>query len=1156
MNIDRLIDRIEKALREESTTDPVYHALAKEYAKYRTQIDERLEHCVTLIRSGKDFAARELAEQPPDVLTLMEKLSFSNDGKWRSVCEEKGLYVGPNWADEHVDLLNGLYDKEITEDSPLFREYRTAARSRDEEKTFKILKMILKANPDHASAKRHFGQLSVKIQENKIRELDSLVQAGREAEFLDLILDIEETDWVVPPKGDQWENALAVRVGVERRNAKLRLEEILVELASFRSADDWKGSLALVGEFFNLAQEHGLEGELDADDINVYNEYKEWAEELADEAKAERELEGMVSNFKNRLAEMQQLEVAGGKNLETYLAEQNELRKFRQDFQDIGKSLSAEIMMDLQKAENQIKNRIQRLRGRTKMLWFLGVAFFLFTVASAVGAWVYFDGPRKARNEAERIVTDEEYTPGQRWDALSGYSAKFPTDWRGIDYLQDEDVKRDLGNALTKVFDDASKNLASEDQKKFLLKTQDRALLFMTKEDVETKRGEIVAAMCDRILAQANQEKFEAKTAKDFLELFEDPPRIRRDEKGKPLPLKNVDFYRFQENDLVLDKLQDIAAVLARMEDSNDRMKERFDSLKQKIDRFDREVLIAWKKFRDTEEVDHGILAQEKYLDGLDTETREFSGSEAVDPNDYREVRDALRDLRKTWRSFSKEVESKSGSQIDTLLNEAEAIGNSVSRVEMSERPGKIKEMGEVLERVTQINKSASDQMRMNSTQERRLGRLLEMRNEILDKIKKAGDATAGTGSANSIEEYLFSLEQGLSADAYSGAEVNDVRTVLANRNKFSNEKGELRKKLFLKGPPDIWDKLEKGEISLMSEDSKDEYDYLKSMMERYELLNLWSYRLVQCAPLKTGRTGVYSTNKTPVAALTSYGEVQMDRMEKKFDDQGQPVSNPSATVTQKGTFHWNGKREGRVFESTHFNGGVKGLMVENGQLCPESRFLRLHVDRRMDPNTKTLVGPLMEMLEVVIAEQTISPLLKAYLHMEIVELMKKKPAAWGVALSGQLLQDYEALLSKVKVRIRPTDWMDGQAYKELAAVLAQYYGQLGKRDYFPESRFTLDLLSQLQKIDFNYVGFVDSSGRQKFSSTTPSVYWGLEKGGGSQLVQASSRSSPNFQPHTPLITTSPTLDAVLAQSYSKAKVQPGKYGIISDILPIDFSQD
>ena len=198
MNIDRLIDRIEKALRE-TATDPVLHSLAKEYAKFRTKIDERLDHCVTLIRSGKDFAARELAEQPPDVLVLMEKLSFANDAKWKSLCEEKGLYLGPNWSEDHVDLLNGLYDKEITEDSPLFREYRTAARSRDDDRTFKILKMIRKANPDHGAAKRHFGQLSVKILEKKIDETEELISAGREQEFLDLMLEIEDTAWVVLP---------------------------------------------------------------------------------------------------------------------------------------------------------------------------------------------------------------------------------------------------------------------------------------------------------------------------------------------------------------------------------------------------------------------------------------------------------------------------------------------------------------------------------------------------------------------------------------------------------------------------------------------------------------------------------------------------------------------------------------------------------------------------------------------------------------------------------------------------------------------------------------------------------------------------------------------------------------------------------------------
>ena len=1151
MNIDRLIDRIEKALREDTTTDPVYHALAKEYAKYRTQIDERLEHCVTLIRSGKDFAARELAEQPPDVLTLMEKLSFGNDAKWRSLCEEKDLYLGPNWAEEHVDLLNGLYDKEITEDSPLFREYRTAARSRDQDKTFKILKMILKANPDHGAARRHFGQLSVKIQENKINELDSLIQAGREAEFLDLMLEIDDTDWVVQPKGEKWENALAVREGVERRMAKARLEEILVELASFRAADDWKGSLALIGEFFNLAQEHELEGELDADDINLYNEYKEWADELAEDAKAERELEGVVSLFKNRLAEMRQSDMAGGKSLEIYLEEQNELRKFRQDFQDLGKSLSAEIMMELQKAENHVKNRILKLRGRTKRLWMVGVfAFVLVAAGSVAGLW-WLSGFWDARSAAEKIATDT-LTPTQQWEKLSAYSADYGN------YLTDVEVRKSLDQAIKNAFDGAATNLVEESQDEFLLKTQDKELKFLPKDDVERKRAEVVAKMCDRVLEQMKGDGFDVGDGEDFLELFEDPPRVRKDEKGNELPLEEVDYYRFQDNKFVLSKLQEIAEALARMEDSNERKQQSLEDLGAKIERFDKEVLIAWKKFRDTGEVDHGILAQENYLDGLDSESKEFSKDEAIDPNDYREVRSALRELRSTWKSFSKEIESKSGSQIDTLLNEAEKIGGSLSRASAEGKASGLKKMGEVLEQVTKLNKSASKEMRMSPTQERRLRELLEMRSQIISKMKKAGEAKASTGDANSVEDYLFSLEKGLEADAFAANEIQSVRTVLAHRNKFSNEKGELRKKLFLKGPPDIWDKLEKGEISLMNDDSKEEYDYLRTLLESHQLLNLWSYRLVKCVPLKTARAGIYNTNKEPMMQLLSYGEVVEKKSQKNFDDEGKPIENPPVTITQTGMFHWNGKKEGREFPTMHFNGGIEGLMLDSALLSPESKFMRLQIDRRMNPGTRTLDRPLMEMLEVVIAEQTSSVLLKAYLHMEIVEMMKKKPAAWGVALSGQLIRDYQELLARVRVRIRPTDWMDPQNYKELSAVLAAFYRELGKRDYFSESRFTLDLLGELQKIDFGYVGYVDASGKKRFADSAPPVYWGLQKGTGNQLnlVQASARSAPNFQPHSPLIATEPPLEEILSQSYSKGKVQAGKFGTVDDLLPIDFSQN
>ena len=1148
MNIDRLIDRIEKALREEGTTDPVFHALAKEYANFRTQIDERLEHCVTLIRSGKDFAARELAEQPPDVLTLMEKLSFANDGKWRGVCDEKGLYTGPTWADEHVDLLNGLYDKEITEDSPLFREYRTAARSRDQEKTFKILKMILKANPDHAAARRHFGQLSVKILEDKIKELTSLIAAGREAEFLDLIIDIEDTDWVVQPKGDEWENALAVRESVERRNAKARLEQILVEIASFKAADDWKGSLALIGEFFNLAQEHGLEGELAADDINVYNEYKEWAEDLAEDAKSERELEAKVSSFKNRLAEMHQSETQGKKTLEIYLEEQNELRKFRQDFQDLGKSLSPEIMMDLQKAESHVKTRIARLRGRTKRLWLAAVfAFVLVAIGSVAGLW-WLKGFWDARSAAEAVT--KVPNPTQQWEKLNAFISNHG------DYLEDIEVRKFVDQSVDKIFRDASNNLVTESQDEFLLVTQDKSLLpILKKEDVERKRAVVVGSMCDKILEDLdNDPNFEIRDGKRFLELFESAPRVKKDDQGKPIPLGEVDYYRFQENKIVLDKLQEIAASMARIEDNYDRKSERFKKLAEEVKNFDTKVLKAWKEFRDSGKADHGILAQEKYLDQLDSETREFSGSEAIDPNDYREVRDAIRQLKQTWKGYSKEVENKSGSSYDQLLNQADKLlAQSKRGATPDEKLGFLREMSQVLTKITELNKSSTEQEQMSSIQDREFRELLEAQKESVAALGQLGEVEGDLGKAKSLKEYFFALEKLLQNEALEKSKASHVRTVLSHRAKFSNDDGELRSKLFIEGPAEIWEKVESGEIVLQPDDSRKEFDHIMAILTRPDLRNIWSYRLVECTPQQTAQQSVYTTNKKPLMSLYSYGPVKEEEVAQKFDEQGQPIPNPVKTRVQVGEFHWNGKVEGREFQATVFGGGIKGLTVEGGELTPESTFLNQQIERRLDPNTKSIAGPLMEMLEVVIAEESISPLLKAFLHREIVELMKKNPTAWGVALSGQLLEDYEMLISKVKIRIRPTDWMDVKANESLSASLAQFYTQIGKRDYFPEANFTLGVLKSLQKVEFSLVGHVDVNERTRFNGATPGIYWGLAEKDGT--LKISKPSDSKVVPFSPLIETDPKLENLLSQSYANANLPNGKFGNASTLLPLDFSK-
>ena len=81
---------------------------------------------------------------------------------------------------------------------------------------------------------------------------------------------------------------------------------------------------------------------------------------------------------------------------------------------------------------------------------------------------------------------------------------------------------------------------------------------------------------------------------------------------------------------------------------------------------------------------------------------------------------------------------------------------------------------------------------------------------------------------------------------------------------------------------------------------------------------------------------------------------------------------------------------------------------------------------------------------------------------------------------------------------------MDGCYSGELATSLGSILRSIGEREIISRIAFYFGFAQSVAKIDFNYVGFVDSSGRQKFSSTTPFGLWGLEKGGGSQLVQAS----------------------------------------------------
>ena len=93
MKLDTLSARTRGQL-EICTPDLEARTLASEYSALCQRARERLEQCNTLIRNGNDFAAFQIAETEPDLLTLCSQLRFADSDRCHTLCSERGPPYG------------------------------------------------------------------------------------------------------------------------------------------------------------------------------------------------------------------------------------------------------------------------------------------------------------------------------------------------------------------------------------------------------------------------------------------------------------------------------------------------------------------------------------------------------------------------------------------------------------------------------------------------------------------------------------------------------------------------------------------------------------------------------------------------------------------------------------------------------------------------------------------------------------------------------------------------------------------------------------------------------------------------------------------------------------------------------------------------------
>jgi hypothetical protein len=391
MQLDRLIARIRGQL-ELGSPDLEARSLAGEYATLCARARERLEQCAALIRGGQEHAAFQVAESEPDLLGLCAQLSFAESERWHALCRERGLPTGFPLDDQQVLALEGLYGKEIGENHPLYRDYREAMRSRQEDKALTILRSIVRINPNDPNARSELERLSAKFLREALGKVATLFEGGRQEEAVALMRRMELFGASALAGDPRWENVLRARRDWLRTKAQEQIAQAVEEATKAREGGHWEACAAGVGRARSLERDHQVN--LPASLAAPLAKLEGWAGELAATAEAEAALRSAVEALTAEWRELQQ-EAARGSSPASLIAR---LGNWLERAVPLADRLPEGLVRDARTLRQLTRIRLSRRYA------LLTAGFVVAVLGVGVGVFLWLRGEAADRDARERFA--------------------------------------------------------------------------------------------------------------------------------------------------------------------------------------------------------------------------------------------------------------------------------------------------------------------------------------------------------------------------------------------------------------------------------------------------------------------------------------------------------------------------------------------------------------------------------------------------------------------------------------------------------------------------------------------------------------------------------------------------------------------------------
>lgn len=158
---------------------------------------------------------------------------------------------------------------------------------------------------------------------------------------------------------------------------------------------------------------------------------------------------------------------------------------------------------------------------------------------------------------------------------------------------------------------------------------------------------------------------------------------------------------------------------------------------------------------------------------------------------------------------------------------------------------------------------------------------------------------------------------------------------------------------------------------------------------------------------------------------------------------------------------------------------------VEQPTLTPERElFDRAGLNRLIDSNTGQYQASLLDALDTINQDRRASPLFRAWLFMNICEMIDAQPTQWGAIWTPSLAPDRANLEHLGARQINSGDWFVPAANAQRAAALNAHFDRAALHSYSRQSAFYRRLLPKAAQSGLRVIGYINANGEPILNDT------------------------------------------------------------------------